>query len=94
MCACMYTCSNLHVVGVCTWSYVAKDAVKVAEVDLTKIQKVVFVDSQWQKCSRMLEDVRLKKLQCIKLTKHNTNFWRYPFAISLKPASFFILNIH
>jgi len=55
----------------------SKNSCSVNDVDISKLKKVVFIDCQWQKTRRMMNDPRLSKLQQVKINLHKTLFWRY-----------------
>lgn len=44
---------------------------------LSEIQRVVVVDSQWQKTNGIISHPNLAKLPCVVISKQNTFFWRY-----------------
>eukprot|EP00824_Muranothrix_gubernata_P007262 TRINITY_DN1930_c0_g1_i2.p1 TRINITY_DN1930_c0_g1~~TRINITY_DN1930_c0_g1_i2.p1 ORF type:complete len:398 (-),score=50.47 TRINITY_DN1930_c0_g1_i2:972-2138(-) len=55
----------------------SKDALEFSQLDLTKVKKLVFVESTWQTAGKCLRDERVKKLPHVKLLTHRTAFWRY-----------------
>lgn len=46
-------------------------------MDVSKIKRVVFIDSQWNRIGRILPDERLSRLPKVKITSYKTHFWRY-----------------
>lgn len=56
----------------------SSDAVDVADYPLlSKVKRVVVVDSQWQKTNGIISHPNLKKLPCVVISKRKTYFWRY-----------------
>jgi len=55
----------------------SKDAKTIEEIDISKMKKLVVIDSTWQKAKCILRDERVSKLRCVKIESHNTLFWRY-----------------
>jgi len=42
-----------------------------------KYQRVLFIDSTWNQCNKILNDPRIKTLPCVMIDSRNTMFWRY-----------------
>eukprot|EP01132_Coremiostelium_polycephalum_P005688 gene5688-7078_t len=57
--------------------YPTNDASAVKDLELDKIKKVVFIDSQWRNARKILEHPNIKKIKCIKIDQQKTLFWRY-----------------
>lgn len=58
----------------------SKDSVNVCDLPperLEKIQRVVLIDSQWQKTGGMMRHELIKRLPCVKISAARTAFWRY-----------------
>lgn len=54
------------------------DAVPVGDYpNLSKVKRVVVVDSQWQKTNGIISHPNLKKLPCVVINMRQTYFWRY-----------------
>jgi DTW domain-containing protein YfiP len=49
----------------------------VKDLDVSKIKRMVCVDSQWHRTKKMMSDPRLQKLRCVKIESYKTRFWRY-----------------
>ncbi len=54
-----------------------QDAKTIEEIDISKMKKLVVIDSTWQKSKSILIDSRVKKLPCVKINSQKTLFWRY-----------------
>lgn len=53
------------------------DAIPISELDTSKIKRVVFIDSQWNRVNRILPDEKIARLPKVKITSYKTHFWRY-----------------
>jgi DTW domain-containing protein YfiP len=53
------------------------DATPISELDISKVKRVVFIDSQWNRVNRILPDEKLARLPKVKITSYKTHFWRY-----------------
>jgi len=57
--------------------YPNKDAKAMEDLDLTKVKRVVVIDSTWNQTRFFLRDDKVQKLPCVKLQGKKTYFWRY-----------------
>ncbi|ELR13901.1 DTW domain containing 1, putative [Acanthamoeba castellanii str. Neff] len=57
--------------------YPSKDAKNIEDIDVSKMKKLVVIDSTWQKAKTILRDERVSKLPCVKINSQKTLFWRY-----------------
>lgn len=58
----------------------SKDSVNVCDLPkerIDKIQRVVLIDSQWQKTGGMMRNEYIAALPCVKISTARTAFWRY-----------------
>ena len=55
-------------------------AMSIDQIDPAKpVKNIVVLECTWSKCGGMLQDKRIKKLPCIKISDYETTFWRYQF---------------
>jgi hypothetical protein len=49
----------------------------IGDIDISKVRRVLVVDSQWHRTARFLRDDRLKGLATVKIDTYKTKFWRF-----------------
>ena len=72
------------------------DAKRLTELDLSQFDRAVFVDSTWTQTGGICQDPRVQALTKVKISNHNTLFWRYqhesPEFLSTMEAIYFFMK--
>lgn len=58
-------------------SHFTKSSKSLDEIDISKVKKLIAVDSTWQQCKAILRDPKMQGLPTVRIRTEKTKFWRY-----------------
>merc|ERR1712080_94595 len=70
------------------------------KIESFKYEKVVFIDSTWNQCNKILNDPKIQCLPCVIIDSRNTMFWRYQTGKSkehlatIEAVYYFLVDYH